>query len=95
MGFLTFRELSFLPSIPTLQRQMLVSNEATLFVAGTTDLWENELTLFSMVAKAPVNSKVDLVIDREGEQISKSVTIKSRDHYLDERGFQIQRPNFD
>lgn len=58
-------------------------------------LVENELTLFSMVAKAPVNSKVDLVIDREGEQISKSVTIKSRDHYLDERGFQIQRPNFD
>lgn len=58
-------------------------------------LVENELTLFSMVAEAPVNSKVDLVIDRKGEQISKSVTIKSRDHYLNDRNIQIQRPNFD
>lgn len=42
---------------------------------------ENELTLFSLVAEAPVDSKVDLVIERKGEEISKSVTIKSRDQY--------------
>ncbi len=42
---------------------------------------ENELTLFSLVAEAPVDSKVDLLIDRKGQEISKSVTIESRDQY--------------
>jgi len=42
---------------------------------------ENELTLFSLVAEAPVDSKVDLLIDRKGQTISKSVTIESRDQY--------------
>lgn len=54
---------------------------------------ESELTLFSLVAAATANSRVNLVIFRDGVELTKPITIASRDEYsLAERTIR-SRPN--